>query len=90
MKGDSFELYQKPLSEIPIKELSEAKQLCFIEYAEKIIVSKKNNPESNTTALERQIDELVFKLYGLTYEEVLVVCPDFWLSEEEYDAVNVK
>jgi len=34
--------------------------------------------------------KLVFKLYDLTYEEVLVVCPDFWLSEEEYEKVKIE
>ena len=41
-------------------------------------------------SLERQIDELVFKLYELTYEEVLVVCPEFWLSEEEYNLIEIE
>lgn len=39
---------------------------------------------------ERQTDELVLKLYDLTYEEVLVVCPDFWLSEQEYERVEIE
>jgi hypothetical protein len=30
-----------------------------------------------------------FKFYELTYAEVLVVCPDFWLSEEKYGEVEV-
>ena len=32
---------------------------------------------------------MVFKLYELTYEEVKVVAPDFWLREAEYAAVEV-
>jgi adenine-specific DNA-methyltransferase len=44
----------------------------------------------DTTALENRIDELVFKLYDLTYEDVKVIDPDFWLSEEEYDGVKVE
>jgi hypothetical protein len=39
--------------------------------------------------LEHKIDEMVFRLYDLTYAEVLVVCPDFWLSEEGYGEVKV-
>jgi len=40
--------------------------------------------------LELQIDELVYKLYDLTYAEVQVVEEGkFWLSEGEYEAVKV-
>ncbi len=90
MKGDSFELYQKPLSEIPIKELAEAKQLRFIEYADKIINLKKDSPEIDTTTIEPQIDNLVYKLYDLTYDEVKVVDPDFGLSEDEYASLMIE
>jgi len=89
MKGDAFELYQKPLSEIPIKQIQEAQQYPFIKYSDMIMDIKQENCETDTTHLERQIDELVFKLYDLTYEEVLVVDKDFWLSEAKYAAVVV-
>ena len=45
---------------------------------------------SGTLEWERQIDELVFKLYELTYDEVKVVCPDFWLSEAEYETIKIE
>jgi len=32
---------------------------------------------SDTTAEERQIDNLVYKLYNLTYEEVKIIQPSF-------------
>ena len=38
----------------------------------------------------RNIDELAYKLYDLTYEEVLVVDPAFWLSEEEYEQIKIE
>jgi len=39
--------------------------------------------------LEREIDEMVYRLYGLSYEEVKVVDPEFWLSREEYEQVRL-
>ncbi len=60
----------------------------FEDLVSNILCSKIKN--ENTESLERQIDELVFKLYELTYEEVLVVCPDFWLSEEEYAEIKIE
>lgn len=53
------------------------------------IIEAKNTQKTNEIAdFERQIDELVFKLYNLSYEEVLVVCPDFWLSAEDYEKLD--
>lgn len=40
----------------------------------------------DTSALENQIDFLVYHLYGLTYDEVLIVDPDTPISREEYEA----
>jgi len=44
---------------------------------------KKENLD--TTDIETQIDLMVYKLYELTYDEVLVVEPEFGLSAQEYD-----
>ena len=43
----------------------------------------------DTTVLEGQIDNMVYKLYELTYEEVKVIDPDFPLGEQEYEAIKV-
>ena len=34
---------------------------------------------------EKQIDTMVYKLYELTYEEVLTIDKDFTLSEQQYN-----
>jgi len=62
----------------------------ILDIINEILSIKQENTITDTTNLERQIDELVFKLYELTYEEVLVVCPDFWLSEEEYTEIKIE
>ena len=33
---------------------------------------------------------MVYKLYELTYEEVKIVDPDFWMSKEEYKNFNIE
>jgi adenine-specific DNA-methyltransferase len=55
-----------------------------------IISQKAKHPSADTTALENRIDELVYKLYDLTYDEVKVIDPDFWLSEGEYERVRAE
>lgn len=44
----------------------------------------------DTSALENQIDFLVYHLYGLTYDEVLIVDPKTPISREEYEAYNIE
>lgn len=72
-KWETLELTAKPLSEIPIKEISLEEQQTFINLVDKIIEIKKDNLESNTSDLEKQIDQLVYKLYWLTDEEIQIV-----------------
>lgn len=38
-----------------------------------ILTAKKANPLADTTALETEIDQLVYELYGLTEEEIQIV-----------------
>ena len=79
-KGNYLELYQRPLSEIPIKEISPNLQQAFVEYVDKILAITKDEDYPNNAdkqarvkELERQIDQLVYELYGLTEEEIAVV-----------------
>lgn len=51
---------------------------------DQILELKRGNSQADTLELENQIDVLIYKLYNLTYEEVKVVDPDFYLTEEEY------
>lgn len=55
----------------------------FNDLVDQILKLKKKNQD--TTSLEKEIDVLVYKLYNLTYAEVKIVDPDFWLSAEEYE-----
>jgi hypothetical protein len=51
--------------------------------------AKVMHPTADTSALEAEIEVLVYRLYGLTYGEVLVVDGAFGLSEEEYNTITV-
>ena len=54
-----------------------------------ILTQKETNPKADTSALEAEIDVLVYKLYDLSYEEVLVVDEGFAMSEEEYENLKI-
>lgn len=72
-KGEMLELYQKPLSEIPIKHISPDKQKPFIRLVDRILAAKARDASADVSGLEREIDELVYALYGLTREEIKLV-----------------
>ena len=44
-----------------------------VEIVEKILSAKKANPQADTSVLEREIDQKVYELYGLSPEEIEVV-----------------
>ncbi len=75
-------------SRIPIPLNSEIIQNLFIKAADKIFSLKSEGKD--TTILEQQIDNLVYKLYELTYDEVKVIDPEFALTEQEYEAIKVE
>ncbi len=79
-KGEILELYQDPLSKIPIKKISEPEQSPVIEIVDKILaITKSGDYSENPTKkeevkeYEKQIDQLVYKLYDLTPEEIEIV-----------------
>lgn len=69
---------------MPIPSAAIQKQLESL--VSRVLELKKVNIEADTTSLENQIDFLVYHLYGLTYDEVLIVDPDTPISREEYEA----
>jgi hypothetical protein len=50
-----------------------------------ILAAKVVDPQAGTSALERRIDNLVYRLYNLTWEEVKVIEPEFPLGKAEYE-----
>jgi hypothetical protein len=57
--------------ELPIPNISLENQQPIITLVEQILQSKEQN--TDTTALEKEIDKLVYELYGLTEEEIRII-----------------
>ncbi|MFM7792525.1 MAG: hypothetical protein ACKO90_32010, partial [Microcystis panniformis] len=72
------------IKNLPFQEIEKDKQKPFIELVDQIIAAKKDDPNADTSELEKQIDHLVYKLYQLTYNEVKIIDPEFALTEQEY------
>ncbi len=61
------------LRKLPIPKADKNQQGSIIRLVGKIIAAKQRDAEANTNALEREIDQLVYALYGLTPKEIQIV-----------------
>jgi len=61
------------IKKVPVPDLSSVEQEGFTTLVDQILAAKRDNPAADTTALEREIDQLVYRLYDLTPEEIAIV-----------------
>lgn len=61
------------LEPICIPKLSELEQQPLIALVDQILEAKKANTTADTTALEAQIDQMVYALYKLSEEEIVII-----------------
>ncbi|MBD5404700.1 MAG: hypothetical protein HDR55_06920 [Treponema sp.] len=73
VQGNYFDLNGNQIGSIPIPPATAEQQKPIIALVDKILAAKKANPNTNTYALEAQIDNLVYKLYSLDEEEIRIV-----------------
>ena len=77
------------IKQLPIIKTPLSKQQPFITLVNLILQAKKEDSKADISAWERRINEMVYKLYNLSYNEIKVIYPEFWLSEEEYEKVKL-
>lgn len=63
------------------------KSKSFLKTIDKIIYLKQEN--SDTDDLEQEVNNFVFKLYNLSYQEVKLIDPEFPLTETEYENFSI-
>lgn len=84
-KDDFTQLTLTDIREIPIPEVAEDQQNKLTEKVKSLLLQNNStSPPASTAPLEAEIDLLVYKLYGLSWEEVKIVDPDFEMSESAY------
>ena len=76
------ELASLPLPSYIYKTEIQEKVLSFVD---QILSYKEVSILNDTSAIEQQIDLLIYHLYGLTYDEVLIVDPETPIIREEYE-----
>ena len=86
-KGLHVKKYQ--LEIIPIPIVIQNIQNIIGELVSKIIDLKDDN-ECSYNSLEQEIDHIVYHLYDLSYDEVLVVDPETPITREEYESFKLE
>ena len=61
------------VSQIPIPAVPPPQQKPVERLVERILAAKQKDPAADTSAMEREIDQQVYALYGLTPEEIKIV-----------------
>jgi adenine specific DNA methylase Mod len=83
---NGYQLIWKYFSQIPIA-LNKGNE-SLEKLVETILSLKEKDSKTDISELEQQIDLLVYHLYGLTYDEVLIVDSETPITREEYEKIE--
>ena len=85
MQGLNYQLDKEPLQQIPVFVPKVEDQTRIGRIVEEIIGRRSADENVSIQDLESQIDNIVYHLYRLTYDEVLIVDNEPPFSRKEYD-----
>ena len=85
LEGDTFKTKNDIIQNFPIPSVGSDVQQKIIVLVDKILADKKQNPEAESES-EKDIDLLVYHLYGLTYDEAKMI--DETITEEDFAAAK--
>lgn len=85
-KGAFPKILVSDVKTFPLPNIDEETRIVIDEKVSRILSAKQSDPSADTTAMENEIDFMVYKLYGLTYDELLVVDPETPITREQYEA----
>lgn len=88
-KGAFPKILVQDIKDFPLPIMSEETITILDRLVDRILQAKEQSLSANTTDWENQIDKLVYRLYGLSYDEVLIVDPDTPITREEYEQYNI-
>ncbi|MBF8275350.1 MAG: Class SAM-dependent methyltransferase [Candidatus Brocadiaceae bacterium] len=71
--GGFIEVKPQYFEQISIPSLKDTDKKQLDSLVDQILTAKQNVPDANTSALEKQIDQMVYKLYDLTPDEIEIV-----------------
>ena len=84
-KGAFPKILVQDIKDFPLPNVSDGQKGTITGIVNKILSLKSTDPNTDTSTLENEIDKKVYHLYGLTYDEVLIVDPETPITREEYE-----
>ncbi|PQJ77512.1 type IIG restriction enzyme/methyltransferase [Polaribacter glomeratus] len=72
-RGVGVDIGVKVFRQFPVKKALLKQQEIIINLVDKALFYKQENSKADTSILEKEIDQMVYKLYGLTVEEIAIV-----------------
>ena len=72
-RRSNIHLYPDDWKKLPIPDVAAEKQAPIVLLADKVLDAKRADPAADVSTLEREIDQLVRRLYGVTVEEIAIV-----------------
>lgn len=85
-RAGDYHIVPEHIRNIPIAMANKEQHEKIITLVDRILSAKKSNSITDTIAEEREIDHLVYHLYDLTYDEVLIVDPETPITREQYES----
>ena len=67
------EIQARTVLQLPVPCVESADQAPLVSLVNRILASKRRSPEADTRIWETEIDQLVYKLYGLTRQDISAV-----------------
>ena len=84
-KGAFPKILVQDIKDFPLPNIIDSTSQAMSRLVNSILGLKKENYDKDTSKPEQEIDHLVYHLYGLTYDEVLIVDPETPITREEYE-----
>ena len=72
-RAGDYHIVPEHIRNIPIAYATQKQQKKIVNLVDEILESKQKDPSVDTSALESEIDCLIYQLYGLTEEEIKIV-----------------
>ena len=73
IKGAFPKILVQDIKEFPLPKYSCEIEKQIVPLVNSILAAKRENPSDDTSALEREIDRIVYQLYGLTDDEIKII-----------------
>ncbi len=72
-RAGDYHIVPEHIRNIPIAQATEEEQKAIVQLVDLVLAKKRESPLADISALESEIDHLVYHLYGLTEKEIKIV-----------------